>query len=914
MGDWWSAHTHTIYSALDAIAPPGKIVEKAARLGHPAVGFTDHGNGAGWVQGYLATKRAGMGFFPGVEAYLIDPDYQGDWKAPKRGEKVGRYHVGLLALDLEGWKALTKFITLTHTRPRFNRFARCTLEDLASLGQEAGDHIALTTGCFFGLVQQSLVGDGLEKAQRIVKMYAKWFPHTFVELQNHNIDHSEQEHAHKYKTDDDIVDALWSTAQRLGLPVITTQDSHYTDKTERKAHRMMKRMVYGGSEDEFPGDYFHLPHEKFVRNHYPKGIWSDSLEGLGVLLDLNKVTCPPLDNYQMHVPDVAKNPMKTLRRVIREAMDAHGFTGVQEYEDQLAYEDDVIEYLGMPNYFLMWRRIVGYCRSERIAIEARGSANGSLFNFLLGITQVDPVARQTSFDRFLSKDRKKPPDIDMDVEDVNRQKLIRFIQKTWPGSTQIGTWSKLGANDAGTGSVLVSYKSYRAQEAEREKLPGGKAAVYANLQELSDVERLYGKKDYEALMALSRVGEGVRGGKYGVYKSYGIHAAGILLSGANVKIDDYVPTMLVASSNTTVTQFDQDDVEEFGLLKNDILGQTSLTQMRICQEYIGRDDPTDFTWIPDDDPAACKLLREGRTDTGVFHYEGYTKAKGGKEIGVKSTNDAILGQALFMPGAMDSGQKDLYVLRRKNREARNNVTYTHDVFEKVLSPTYGAFIYQEQVIDIMRGLGMDLASINAFFKIVKDSGAGALERNAERIAPLREQFDKCCKRLGIDKRDAEKEWRALAGFVAYGFNKAHATGYGIRSYRCAYLKAHYPLEFMCALLQAWAGREKEKPYIREARRIGIRVLPPDVNVSTDTWTLDRKNNAIRKGLLSVPGVGPAAAQALHRGAPYRDLTDLTQRVDARAVTGVQHWLRDGTLKGTLGKLEDVGALDSLDHV
>lgn len=927
MGRWFSAHTHTIYSSLDAIAPPKKIVEKAVLLGHPALAFTDHGNMAGVVQGYKACKAADIPFSPGVEAYLIDPEYDGNPLDPKKGTKVGRFHVGLLALDHEGYVALVKFVSKTHTRPRFNRFARCTLDDLATLGQEAGDHIALTTGCFFGLVQQSLIGDGgMTKAQRIIKMYANWFPHTFVELQNHNIDHGEQEHANgAIKTDNDIVKALHDMADRLSLPVITTQDSHYVDKTERKAHRMMKTMVYGSTEDAFPGDYFHFPQEAFVRSHYKPQQWEASLDGLDHLRSLIKVTIPPLDKYQMHVPQVVKNDAPgMLQTHLKSAMQQFVFEGKKKYEDRLIYELDVINHLGMANYFLMWKRIVEFCRSKRIAIEARGSANGSLVCYLLGITQVDPIVRKTDFERFLSKDRKKPPDIDMDVEDVNRERVITFIQRTWPGSTRIGTWSKLGATEDDKtgdvkGAVLVTYKSFRARQAEAEAKERGanaegmkraKQAVYAKLQSLEDVETFYGAQDYDALVELANVGQGVQGNKYGVYKSYGVHAAGVLLSGESVKIEDYVPTMLVASSNTTVTQFDQDDVEEFGLLKNDVLGQATLTVMRVCQQLMGREDPTDFSWIEDDDPDACRQLREGRTDTGIFHYEGFTKAKGGREMGIRSTRDAILGQALYMPGAMDSGQKDLYIRHRRDKEARDSMTYIHPIFETVLKPTYGAFIFQEQVINIMRGLGMDLESINAFFKIVKDSGAGALARNADRIAPLKDKYDSCCKVNGIDKEDGDAAWVSLAGFVAYGFNKAHATGYGIRSYRCAYLKAHYPLEFMTALLQVQSGTKKEPIYAREARRIGIRLLPPDVNVSTSTWTLDRKAKAIRKGLTSIAGIGPSTADAIVANAPYSSVTDLAQR---SKINGYKNWESERKHAGAMRSLYDVGAFDDMDE-
>jgi DNA polymerase III subunit alpha len=401
-----------------------------------------------------------------------------------------------------------------------------------------------------------------------------------------------------------------------------------------------------------------------------------------------------------------------------------------------------------------------------------------------------------------------------------------------------------------------------------------------------------------------------------VYRSYGVHASGVLLSGDNVLIEDYIPTMLVASSNTTVTQFDMDDVEEFGLLKMDLLGQTSLTVMRICQELIGRDDPTDFTWMPEDDADALRLLRTGRTDTGLFHFEGYTKSKGGKELGVRNINDAILVQALYMPGCMDiaPGQsismKDLYLKRKKNTREREKVTYLHDAFKQALAPTYGCVVYQEQVIQIMRNLGMDIAGINKFFKVVKDSGRGATARNLKRLEEVREQFNDLCDKAGIDPDEA---WSQTASFVAYGFNKNHATGYGIRSYRTAYLKAHYPLEYMTALLQAWAGRDKEKVYVREVRRMEIPLLAPDVNISTATWTMDAKRGAIRRGLVSIAGIGEKTADEIEKHRPYKSLDDFARKVNGRTVTGVKGFLSGETKhpSGMFGKLEAAGVFDSI---
>jgi hypothetical protein len=681
-----------------------------------------------------------------------------------------------------------------------------------------------------------------------------------------------------------------------------------------------------------------------------------------------------------------------------------------------------------------------------------------------------------------------------------------------------------------------------------------------------------------------------------VYKSYGVHASGLLLSGQRIKIEDYIPTMLVASSNTTVTQFDMDDVEEFGLLKMDLLGQATLRSMKLANALIRPDkDPTDFTWIPFDDSKACQLLREGRTNTGIFHYEGYTKAKGGKELQIKNTMDAVLGQALFMPGCMDVApgmdisQKDLYIQRRRSPLLRTKITYLHPAFEDALKMTYGAVVFQEQVIQIMRGLGMDIAGINTFFKVVKDSGRGSGARNQQRMKEVRGQFDALCRKNKIDPDEA---WKQTAAFVSYGFNRctvgstlitmidkdaevyrasanqhsgntvtverlfkllhnrkpspgkapkyigpclacgekpaiiagqcrtcaswysqfqhrglkvlahkdgrlvpddlidvvqngvqdvykviletghsitataehrhlkadgtwcavenlqegdellvmgeresqtnegyqhlplrlrelvyersnyhcelcnsevrgrmeiahldsdrsnnrpsnlkllcnnchkkldyewgsrkkrwskgrpavpsrivrieyageemtydvcmkgddhswvgngivthnSHATGYGIRSYRTGYMKGHYPLQFMTGLLQTWAGRpsnkkvNKEQTYITESRRIGLRVLPPDVNDSQMTWTIDPPRHGIRKGLLSVDGVGHIKAFQIAKMAPYNSVEDMVQRLPARALSGGVKYLETGIESGTIGKLIAAGAMDSI---
>ena len=889
--NWWSAHTHSAFSALDGMTPVSQIVEKVAKAGQPALGLTEHGNMASSVQLYTSAMKHGIVPFPGVEAYILDP------RANLEDKNAKRYHLGLLALNLNGYQQLIKAVTLSHTRPRFNRFPRMQLTDLAELSDVAGNDIALMTGCYFGLVQQALIIDGEAKAENIVKMYAKWFPNTFVEIQNHSICHDHDNEAQP-KDDNEIVEHLLRIADRTGLPVMATQDSHYLNQADKEAHALMKRMVYGGSEDEFPGDSFHIATSDWVAEHYDAKTWNRAEEGALHLLNLNTLKIPPLDKYKAQIPALVKKPQDEVEKLCLKALADMQVRNRNQYEDRLVYELDIIRDLGMAGYFMLVFNYVQWCNEKRICIEARGSANGSLVCYLLGITQVDPIKWGLLFDRFLSRDRQTPPDIDMDIEDVSRERLVGYLERNFD-TVRIGTWSKLGMREDGKGSVLVSYKSYLTKKlTDKDE----RAKVYTGIQTIDDVKR-YSMKDYKGLKLISEMG--------GVYRSYGVHAGGILISGSDQKIDSFVPKMLVASSDTQVSQFDMDDVEKLGFLKLDILGQTTLSVMRTCQELIGKDNPTDFTWIPEDDTEACKILREGRTDNGIFHFEGYTKAKGGKSMGIKSTKDAIIATGLFMPGAMNTGQTELYLDRRRNIELRGKVKYIHPAFEKALKDTYGTVIFQEQVINIMRGLGMSIDGVNVFFKIVKSSGAGAVEENNKRLDKMREEFNELCLAAGIHDKDVQKAWDSTAGFVSYGFNRAHATGYGLRSYRCAYLKAHYPLEFMAALLQSWAGTDKEALYVREARRIGIRILPPDVNISGASWTLDRKYKAIRRGLVSIKGVGVGAADSIASNAPYVSVSDLICKTDTRAVTGGKTYKKDKKLNGVLAKLESAGAFKSL---
>lgn len=931
-------HTHLKFSAIDGMAEVDQTVQKAARLKQPFMAITDHGNMAAAVDFYTACRSLDVEPLIGVEAYLADPDHEGELDG-----NVNRFHLGLVAKDLKGYVGLVQMVSRTHTRPRFSRFPRFTLQDLAELGNDYGKHIILTTGCFFGLVQQRLVNEGPDEAERVIKAYAQWFPYTYVELQNHGIEHVKDDGGVEYvsksfKNDDDITDCLYDMAMSMGLPVVCTQDSHYLNAKDKPAHALMKRMVYSSQEDGFPGDSFHFSTADWVRKHHTEQAWASSEESMEDIFNMAKLRIPELEKFKAHVPSLARNAELVLQRRCETALSMYiaAFSKAKQkrYRDRLAYELDVIAHVGMANYFLLVRKVVDFCEQKEICIETRGSGNGSLVLFLQGVTQVDPIMWNTDFNRFLSKDRVKMPDVDLDVQDDRRGEVIAFMAREWD-IMRIGTWSKMGTytDDYGDekGSVVVTYMQYlrrltdneTKEEAERkgwtkakmEEISKGRFNErYGHINGLKEIRDL-SEEDYQALLILLNMDS--------VYKSYGVHPGGILIAPDDVDLFELIPTMLIASSETTASQFDMDAVEKFGALKLDLLGQSSLQVMRRCQELMGRKNPNDFTWISYGDNDAHKLLREGRPDNGIFHFEGYSKAKGGKELGVRSVHDAIVATALYMPAAVNSGQKDRFIRARRTASYRERLKQealnVHPIFEEELRDTNWLVVYQEQPLNILRALGMTEANINMTYKVLKDSGRGSAGRNAERLKAIREEFDLLCDQNGITDHDVA--WHYVAGYDVYGFNRAHATGYGIRSYRTAYLKAHYPLEYMTALLQVWAGRkvgkkDKEALYVRDARRIGLRLLPPDVNVSGPSWTLDRvsaKGGAIRKGLVSVPGIGPAVAEAISSYAPFKSIDDLAIRVRVgnRQLPGAKLWIEHQKMGGAFAKLDEAGALESL---
>lgn len=883
---FFHTHVHSEFSCLDGMADIATMAAKAAKMGQPGISITDHGNMSGAFQLYNAAKKNGLVPFIGLEPYFVDVSSD---------KKAKRYHMTLLSFTTQGYKNLVQLCSTSHSRDHYHYKPRIDRLDLMTAPT---DGIACLTGCYFGLICQAIVNAededaGIDKAKRLVKMLQQIFDLVYIEIQHHHTQHD-------VWNDDRLVRALYRLSMETGCPPIVTNDCHYCDKSDKPLHDMMKSIAYSSevSEVSFPGDSYHLASESWMKTHYRDhaDVWDAAQHSYQELLQANELTIPVLDSYKYHVPKIAPNPMKTLEQLCLQSMNRMqtlGTTLGTEYDERLDYELGVVKGLGMADYFLLVSDYVQWCHQNEIFVMARGSAAGSLICWLLGFTQVDPLKWNLTFDRFLTPDRVRPPDIDLDIEDVRRADVVQYLKDKYE-IVQIGTYNRLSYNeDSGRGGLFVQYMS-----SQRKILGDRFPQNLGKIKTLHDLDEVR-PQDAERIRSLGNVP---------LRRSPGSHAAGFVVSAPPAHdISEWIPTMLIPSSDTLVTQMMMDDVEDAGYIKVDLLGLRSLTTVRRCLELVHQ---VGLKWIPLDDSETFKFLRKGNAETGIFQMEGYSAARGCREVKVKNVTDLILVNALYRPATLESGYVDTFLINRKNPK---QIKYTHKIFRKHLEETYGVPCFQEQVLAILRDLGMPVAEMNDFLKAVKGkhATAGYSESSTAVFDSNQDRFMELCSSAGMTTTEAEASWLLVEGFASYGFNRAHATAYSLLGYQMAYLKVHYPVEFHAALLETSVGNFKEDQYIKETRRVGVPILGACVNRSKSLWAIDPTGKAVRRGVSSIKGIGAKAADAIVTNAPYASIEDLISRCPGQAVTGGKNWTKDRTLTGVMEALRKAGALKQI---
>ena len=888
---WWSVHTHSKYSVNDAMPSVQAMVNRAVELGQPALGITDHGNMAASVELYQAATKAGIAPFPGSELYYV-PDtatYRAVRANRDKATKVKSvmYHLGVVAYTSKGYENLVTLSTATHRNHHYKPLADNTLlAQLAEDGRTEG--LAVTTGCFFGYLAQSLLLQGEDAALKYLYMLQSWFPdNVYAEIQNHNIIHPDG------STDSDLCDAIVGLADKVGLPVVCTQDSHYLLPTDRADHDGLKRMVAWGDDADdavFPGDGFQQGDIDWLAAHHDKKRLQRGCAGLADLLAKHTLEIPVLDHYRYSVPQVVDAPQ--IAMTIRAQAALEGMFAPHQvpkkYDDRLTEELRVIETAQMAGYMMLVAQVADWMRSQDIMFHTRGSAAGSIVCWLLGISNVDPIVWKLRFERFLSKDRTKPPDIDLDVAHDRRDELLAMLNTRFTAH-QIGTWSTYSLNDTTDidgetqrGSLRVRYFSAARKHNDGViTIPG------------DDLDMLFRLSQRELLRGM------------------GTNAAGIVLTSTPTEFEKLVPMAWMARAGSRggfVTQYSKDQIEALGLVKLDVLGLRTLTVLDRTMRLLG----LPISMISDiefRDAETFKLIRGGHTE-GIFQLEGLSTMRGLRELHPGSINDVIAAMALFRPATMNTGATRAFI-DRKHGKAK--LPQRHELIMSVTKETHGIMLYQEQVIEILRRLGMDADNLTAFLKAVKASNSDIGSAGVV-IESYMSWIGDACERIGMSEVDQDYLTTAIAGFSAYGFNRAHATVYGIAAYRAAYLAACHSLEFHTALLGVASDGDakKETRYLAATMRRGITVLPAVVNASGATYTIDEAKGSIRRGLASIKGVGGVTAAALAEAGPFDDLDDLVSKAAIAGVSGHKEYDGDPrSLTGILSKLYESGALTTL---
>jgi DNA polymerase-3 subunit alpha len=859
---YFSVHTHSRYSFNDALPSVAEVVAQASALHYPALAITDHGNMAASVQLYKACKKVGIKPMPGTELYLV---------RDRADRKAKRYHAGLVAYTTTGYRNLVAISTLSHAN--FYHRPLLDLTDLARLAQDGKtEGLALTTGCYFGMVIQTLISDGYAAAKQLVATFSLWFD-TYVEIQAHNIEHDVR------LSERTICRLLHRIATELNLPVVITQDSHYVHEKEKEFHDTLKELVSWSDEPDnakFPGDGFHMVDEAWMREHHEPKHFEAGIAGLALLLSKWDMAIEEMDEYHFKIPKIYPLPDVELAARCAQALGI----AKQVYRDRLEEELAVIKAAGMADYMLMVADVCEHMREVKMFFQIRGSAAGSLVCYLLQIASHDPLTWKLRFDRFLTKDRTKPPDVDIDIEHDRRKELMEWIGARY-AVVQICSWGTYSIDgDTGKGSLRVKYLSRQRKTTGTADWATATAEDKMLLYQLSSLSLVSGP---------------------------GTHAAGLVVASSRADIEKYVPLQWIASSKTWVTQYDMKDVEEIGLVKLDVLGVKTLSVLRRTILNLGKDPGEGLGWIPFNDRATYSMIASADTD-GIFQLEGYTSQRQVKRLHPTKIGDVIAAMALFRPGVMNSGAMESYV-QRKNRTERLPVR--HKIIADATNETFGILLYQDQVIEILRAMGMNPDDLNTFLKAVKASNKGVSRAKVvmEHYEPIVAQM---CRKAGMNAGDVEWLWKALEAFAEYSFNRAHATVYGITAYHCAWLIKNHPLEFHAALLAVAAGTDKETHYQRVTRHRGIRLLKPDVNSSRATYSVDHSVGAIRRGLLSLDGIGPVVAREVEAFQPYRSIDEFCEKVNPVKVSGVYAYLEDKDLSiGKLAVLYSAGAMASL---
>ena len=891
-------HCHTEYSLLDGANKVDKLFERIKALKQPAVAMTDHGNMFGAVEFYREAVSHGIKPIIGCEIYVA-PASRFEKKGVDKGPKEYNNHLILLAMNREGYRNLCRLVSLGYMegfyyKPRI---------DKELLKEFNGGLIALSA-CLQGEVSQALNYGVYEKAKSAAESYARIFgDRYYIEIQDNKLPEQEK-----------VNPQLVELANQLSLPVVATNDCHYGERADFHAHDVLLCVQTGKTLAEenrlkLETDELYLKSaEEMLRGFdFCPGALERTLE----IADRCNVE---IEFGKYHFPNFT--PPKEIS--LDDYLDELAHQGLEErlegiddpalrktYLERLEYELDVIKRMQFPGYFLVVADFINYAKQSGIPVgPGRGSSAGSLVAYALKITDLDPIRHILLFERFLNPERRSMPDIDVDFCIRGRAQVIQYVKDKYGADrvAQIATFGTLKAKAAIKDVGRALGLSFAETDAIAKLIPAPKQGFDYPLTEAMKMEPRLGELMKSDSRIKTLMEHALR--LEGLVRHASTHAAGVVLS--NLPLVDHLP-LFVDKEGGIVTQYDMSAVEKIGLVKFDFLGLKTLTLIHDCLKLIeiAQAEKIDINALPLDDKKTYRTLCNGNT-TGVFQLE----STGIREMTVKIRpncfEDLVAILALYRPGPLDSGMAEEYIKRKHGKE---KIKYLHPLLESILRDTYGVIVYQEQVMQIAQVLaGYSMGDADILRRAMG-------KKDPEEMAAQRDRFVSGAKTKKIDEKRATEIFDQMETFARYGFNKSHSAAYALVSYQTAYLKTHYPVEFMAALMTSEMGdTDKIIKNLGECRDKGIEVLAPDINESRADFT--PVNDKIRFGLAAVKNVGEKAVEVIlesrSTGGSFESLFDFCRRVDMAAVNRrvIESLIKCGAFDGmAVSRARMNGALD-----